>query len=350
MKRILPFLLIIILLLTACGKTSVDESARLATFTLLLNDVQARITENADLEPAILGDSLQVGGQAQSGDDSRARLDLLPEGTIVRIGPNTQFTLESLNDDTANPSTKLRLDFGQLWIILNGGSLEVESDYGNAAVRGSYMSVNFDSETGLTVTCLEGHCDLSNDAGTVNLTGGQTSNIPEPGQPPAPPVEMDAQDVETWQAISPEAEELLNPSTNEGPRTTQDGMPIPEKADKLNTVSLQFSLSNNCPAEIMAGDWVWEFERLPDDNGGGFVERVSIPNGQTVSGSLPPGQYIVTDWFPDGTQHGPQMTMSDMAFLNVSSCPDGGGPVNPPPGDVPPPVTPNPYPPPANPR
>jgi len=346
MNRILPFSLILVLLLTACASTGTTDNPRQATFTLLLNDVQARLNSQADLEPAALGQSLQVGGQAQSGDDSRARLDLLPEGTIVRIGPNTLFTLEELGDDTDNPSTKLRLDFGQIWIILNGGNLEVESEYGNAAVRGSYMSVEISPETGLTVTCLEGHCDLSNDAGTVNLTGGQTSNIPEPGQPPAEPSEMDDQSIEDWQAASPEAEELLNPTPEETtPRTTENGEPIPEKADKLNTQPLQFTLSNNCPADTMSGDWVWQFERLPDDNGAGFVERVNIPNGQTVSGSLPAGEYIVTDWFPNGQQHGPQVTNSDQVSLSVQSCPDGGGnPVNPPPGNDPQPLNPSPTP------
>ncbi|MRR31056.1 hypothetical protein EG834_12205, partial [bacterium] len=152
MKRVLPFFLIIILLVTACEKTAIDGNIRKATFTLLLNDIQARITENANLEPAILGASLLVGGQALSGENSRARLDLTPDGTIIRIGPNTLFTLEELGTDPANPSAKLRLDFGQLWIILNGGSLEVESDYGDAAVRGSYMSVAFDPAIGLTIT------------------------------------------------------------------------------------------------------------------------------------------------------------------------------------------------------
>lgn len=317
-------------LLAACGgaanpsgETPSAAVQRQAMFSLVLNDVQARITAEADLKPAVPGDQLQVGGQAKSGETGRARLDLQPDGTILRLAPNTLFTLQALETQAEAPFSRLRLMLGKLWVILNGGSLEVETPYGVAAVRGSYLSVAFDETQGMVVTCLEGHCSLSNPAGTVELTDGQTASITQPNMPPALPQPMQPEDYQEWERASPEAMKLLHPVEANAPRYTQDGFPIPEQAQgQLNTRPFSFELSNTCPLDIPeGGDWVWEFERLPDVNGAGFVETVIISNGQTVTGTLPPGQYIVTDWFATGEQHGPQKLDSDKTpTLQVQNC------------------------------
>jgi hypothetical protein len=347
MQRIFFPFLILILLLSACGgEVQPTESDRQATFTLVLNDIRSRPTEVAEFEPADPGDQLQMGGQAQSGEDSRARLDLEPEGTILRLGPNTLFTLLSLNADAENPSSRLKLLFGQIWIILTKGNLEVETTYGLGAVRGSYMSVAFDPQQGMTISCLEGHCSLANQAGTVELTNGQTSSIPAADQPPTPPQKMDATEIQQWQAASPEAQNLLNPATSAEPRLMEDGNPIPDKAQGLlNTQPLQFTLTNSCTDPGMGnlyGDWLWQFERLPDANGAGSVERLVIATGETANGELPPGQYVVTDWFPNGDQHGPYKMNSDGSHLQVQNCPGGPPPQpanNPPPnGNAPTPT------------
>lgn len=337
MKK-LATIILLCAFLTACAGKPAANASRQATFSFVLNDVQTRADAGADLQPAAPGDQLQVGGQAQSGETGRASLDLEPEDTVVRIGPNTLFTLEALETEDGAPLSRLQLLFGQLWIVLAGGSLEVETPYGLAAVRGSYMSVAFDKAQGMVVTCLEGHCSLANEAGTVELTDGQTSSIPQAEEPPSPPQQMEDEDYIEWKQVSPEAVELLNPDEEDEPRYTEDGQLIPQEAEgSLITAPLTFELSNNCPADSpVGGDWLWQFERLPDENGEGFVETFVIPNGQTFSGTLPPGQYVVTDWFSDGQQHGPQLLLSDKTFLHVRSCPEGDGqPVNPPPASPP---------------
>ncbi len=331
MKNIPPALIILAMLLTACGSSSsASQQNRQATFTLIVNDIRARLGESAAFGPAGMGDQLVAGGQAQSGEDSRARLDLEPEGTIVRLGPNTLFTLEALNDDTENPLTRLNLLLGQIWIVLASGSLEVETPYGTGAVRGSYMSVAFDPLQGMIVTCLEGHCGLSNTAGTVALTGGQASSIPTEGQPPSAPRPLSTEEIGQWQEASPEADTLIQPDATDEPQFTQEGEPIPEKAEgKTNSQPLKFNLTNNCTDASLGpvGDWTWEFVRLADANGTGSTERFSIATGQTASVELPAGQYVITDWFANGEQHGPQIVNSDNAGPNVQSCPGpGSGP------------------------
>jgi hypothetical protein len=325
MKRSPTILLIAMLLLTACGGGASGKDARQATLTFLLNDVRTRTTSAAALEPASLGQTLQTGGQAQSGEDSRARLDLVPDGTIIRIGPNTLFTLEALGQDPANPSARLKLIMGQVWIILNGGSLEVETDYGSGAVRGSYMSVSFDQQHGMNVTCLEGHCSLANSAGTVELTGGQASRITSKGQPPTPPAPISEQELDDWQDASPESQEIIQPDTPPLPAPT--AAPLKD-GGKVNTAPLHFQISNNCTGQIggqPVGPWTWEFERLADASGGAQTERITVATGDTVSGDLPAGQYIVTDWYTTGEQHGPQTINSDEVSLQVEACPADEG-------------------------
>lgn len=322
MKKLL-ILSLFLALLTACASDPVPQSSRKATFAVVLNDVQARLVAEADLKPAVPGDQLQVGGQARSGETGRARLDLQPDGTVVRLAPNTLFTLTALESQEQTPFSRLSLMFGKLWIILSGGSLEVETPYGVAAVRGSYMSVAFDEAQGMVVTCLEGQCSLTNPAGTVELTDGQTASIPQLNAPPSLPQPMLPEAYQEWEQASPEAVALLHPEKAPELRYDQNGNPLPTQSEgALNTRPFTFELSNNCPSEIPeGGDWTWQFERLPDQRGAGFVETVIVSNGQTVSGTLPPGQYLVADWFATGEQHGPNLINSDtMQTLQVQSC------------------------------
>jgi hypothetical protein len=111
--------------------------------------------------------------------------------------------------------TKLKLEAGRIFIILNGGSMDVETPSGVASVRGSYMSVFVNPVTMDTIlTCLEGSCGGENGEGSDDITDGQKIILhycPE-GTSPCPPPEhegMSDEDFEEWQN-SPEAIELMN--------------------------------------------------------------------------------------------------------------------------------------------
>jgi len=183
--------------------------ARTASFVTVENDVRVREMETADFAPAQVGLVLQVGGQARTGEPGRARLDLAPDGTIVRVGPTSEFTLTEISDDVQLPFTRLKLAAGQLWIILNGGELNVETDVGIASVRGSFMDVFYDPVMqSMTATCLEGTCCLANDLGKTNLTDGHASDIPGPGMPPSPARDMTGSEYRGWLDNNPEASSL----------------------------------------------------------------------------------------------------------------------------------------------
>ena len=180
------------------------SSNRSAAFTEVENVVESRPSESAAYAPAAVGLKFPVGGQARTGDDGRARVDLAPDGTIVRIAPNTIFTLTELQEDEEGPFTWLELLLGQIYIILSGGELHVKTPSGVAAVRGSMMGVYYDPQTGtMTATCLEGHCSLENDKGRIELVAGQAADIRDGvlSREPRPLTDFELQD---WLDFTPE--------------------------------------------------------------------------------------------------------------------------------------------------
>jgi FecR-like protein len=316
----------------AATATSVPE--RQAVFKLVLNQVEFRTTAIDSFTSAAPEDVLKVNGQAQTGESGKARLDLLPEGSIIRLGPSTSFVLQELQSEPSDPVTKIKLAFGKLWIVLTGGELDIQTPNGQAAVRGSFMSVDFDAQTKhLRVTCLEGHCELKTDLGAVELIDGQFSEILAEGLPPTTAAPMTEADYKEWQQVSPEAQQLIAPIVTPTSPELVPGGPIPTKP-------LSFSITNQCSdPNTIGGDWLWTFTRLPDEKGEGFTEMVHVPVSQTVSGEFPPGFYSITDIFPNGEQHqSPTPANSDNSQINVTGCavslapPNGGSATLIPPG------------------
>ncbi len=185
-------------------------SNRSAAFTELENTVEARPSASDEYAPASVGLTLFAGGAARTGDDGRARLDLSPDGTIIRLAPNTIFTLSELKEENSGPFTILKLLIGQIYIILSGGELQVETPSGVAAVRGSMIGVSYDPKTGaMTATCLEGHCSLRNSEGIVELVAGQAADIRD-GILSREPRSITDVELLDWFEFTPELDGLLD--------------------------------------------------------------------------------------------------------------------------------------------
>lgn len=186
------------------------RSNRTAIFGMVENTVDARKSETDEYAPASLGLTFPVGGQARTGEDGRARLNLAPDETIIRLAPNTLFTLSSLEEKKSNPFTLLELFFGQIYIILSGGELQVKTPSGTAAVRGSMLGVSYDPETKtMTATCIEGHCSLRNEAGIIELVEGQAADILQGILSTKPRLITDAELLD-WLEFTPELDGLLD--------------------------------------------------------------------------------------------------------------------------------------------
>ncbi|MBM3152798.1 MAG: FecR domain-containing protein, partial [Chloroflexi bacterium] len=164
MKPILKMVIIVAItgLVTSACKPEATETppptasyqARTASFDVVENDVRMRLSEDEEYSPAATGQTLPVGGQARTGDESSAQLDLMPDGAILRLGPGTEFTLTELAEGDDDFFARLQMEAGKLWIILTGGELEVETASGTASVRGSLLGIYFFPDIPLlTATC-----------------------------------------------------------------------------------------------------------------------------------------------------------------------------------------------------
>jgi hypothetical protein len=184
-----------------------------AALSELSGKVDIKLAGQEGFVPASADATLEVDSQVQTGDDGRVRLDL-SSGTIIRIAPSSFFTLTSNEETDGGLVTKIKLELGKIFIILNGGQADVETPSGVASVRGSYMKVEVDPVTkDIYVTCLEGDCSASNPAGTVNFTNGEkvilyafdetTGTWTAPDSEPMTPEEF-----QEWLDNNPEAREL----------------------------------------------------------------------------------------------------------------------------------------------
>ena len=183
-----------------------------AKLTEFQGGVQAKLPEGLDFLDAAMGMILPVQSQVRTLTDGRARLDL-SSGTIIRITPDSLFTLTFENPDPANPVMRIKLAVGQLFIILRGGSVDVETPSGVASVRGSYMSVNIDPETGdALIECLEGDCQLDTPAGSFHLSTGRKARLrfsPDGSAPLMPAFDiMTETDIQNWLLLNPEVIEV----------------------------------------------------------------------------------------------------------------------------------------------
>lgn len=216
MKRnsTLLFILLAAFAILAGCQTEDAVSPLSASLSELSGFVQMKQEGQGAFEQASANSVLNVNGQVQTGDDGRVRLDL-SSGTIIRISPSSVFTLTSNDEAEDGLLTKIKLEVGKIFIILNGGQADVETPSGVASVRGSYMKVEVDPETNtIYITCLEGNCSASNPAGTVNFTNGQRVILfaqDENGNWQAPNVEpMTPEEFREWLDNNPEAKELFD--------------------------------------------------------------------------------------------------------------------------------------------
>jgi hypothetical protein len=156
---------------------------------------------------AVAGLVVPVGYRVYGLSPVMPLLEIAPDGTLVRAS-DASFFLTELSGGAGNPYTRLTLQAGQLWIMLEKGTLEVESEIGVARVTDGCMGVNFDTlRITMTVTCLRGDCVLETHSGSVTLTDGQAADIPAPGQPASGPRAMNKDETQGWDLYNPEADE-----------------------------------------------------------------------------------------------------------------------------------------------
>ena len=209
-KRLFIFISSLVLAALACSAPFID-AGRAASLSELRNAVQSKSDANAQFKPATEGDTIISSGGVKTGTDSRVRISVT-DGTIIRLGDNTEFVLKELSATSNDPITNITLVSGKMWVAvtsaLGNGKFDVNTPVGVATVRGSFMSVEIFQATGqMIVSCLEGLCRLASLASGrfVDLKTAEQSEIPGTGQDPTPPKKIDLKQVNDWRAIFPEA-------------------------------------------------------------------------------------------------------------------------------------------------
>jgi hypothetical protein len=277
--------------------------AQLSMLSAVLSEVTGKVEIKQAREDAFTSaqnDSfVNENGQVKTGDDGRVRLNL-STGTIIRIAPASLFTLTSNKSENGNLKTSGKLTLGQLFVILKGGSLDVETPTGTAAVRGSYMSVDYDPVTGeVKVTCLEGHCSLSNTNGSVDITAGQTAVITGTGQPPQVG-QMSEEDIQNWLNSNPEAQFVV-PEPTQPPATEPPATQPPATEPPVKELH-----QNNAPS---SGGFSGTINK-PEEGGGSQL---------TPTPSLTP-TVVIGNIVPTSTVVGEPLTIA------ISVLPSSGGP------------------------
>ncbi len=203
------------MIFSACQATPTSTATLSAGIKEITGTVGVKQAGATSFTPATTNSTLQQDGSVQTGSDGRVRLDL-STGTIIRLSPSSLFTLVSNKPSNNSWLSTFQLNIGRVFIILNGGSVDVNTPSGVASVRGSFESITADPVThNVTVTCLEGHCSASNPAGSVDLTSGEKTVLfhldPATGQYTPPGVEpMSPEDYQNWLNENPEAQAIIN--------------------------------------------------------------------------------------------------------------------------------------------
>jgi len=175
--------------------------SRVATLDELRGLIQIRTTPDGTFQTVLSNVAIAPGTTVLTSENSSTKLTTT-EGTIIRVGSQTQVTLSDLSGTNSNPVTTLALDFGKVWTIVGGplgtGKFEVITPIGKAAVLGSWMGVEHNSTEQIDIiTCLEGKCRYSNEHGVQEMETGQQL-IVKAGDPLSDPEKMDAAQLADW--------------------------------------------------------------------------------------------------------------------------------------------------------
>jgi hypothetical protein len=187
---------------------AIDDTSELVSLTAVLSEIEGEViakqVDEDNFYEVANGFVLNSLGQVSTGYEARVRLDI-SDGSIIRLGANAVFTLDYGEETTEGTNTKLELDLGQIWLILKGGSIDVDTESGVASIRGSYGGVSVSPTGEVYFTCFEGRCYIATATGVFYITAGETILISGLLSDPVPGY-MTQDEIDEFMKINPEAE------------------------------------------------------------------------------------------------------------------------------------------------
>lgn len=289
-NKLFAILAIAIILMASCQQKPALSAELSAKLSELQGKVDMKAADASAFAPATADSVLQINGQIQTGEDGHVRLDL-SSGTIIRVAPSSMFTLTSNDPTDQGLITKITLSAGKLFVILKGGSTDVETPSGVASVRGSYMKVEVDPVTGdVYVTCLEGHCAVQNPAGTVEFTTGQRTTLfhkDANGNWTVPGVEdMSQEEFQEWLDNNPEAKELFDQAMETATALAQPSSTptsTPEAAKSADTSPKVCKIVQPVAGSVLPAQGKVNYEWEPQDGAQKYVITFTNTNGKSFS-------------------------------------------------------------------
>jgi hypothetical protein len=147
----------------------------------------------AEFVTAVVGQDLLPGDGIKTYPHSEARVDI-EVGDFTRITRTTPNTLWRLGEFAVEGRTVIELDQGKVFLFdddpgTEGWPVDVVTPTGRASPRGTWMSVEYDPDTGVTeVQCFRGSCQLQNPIGSTVLGAEQKSAVSLTTAPSMPEV------------------------------------------------------------------------------------------------------------------------------------------------------------------
>ena len=127
----------------AAAQPSATAEPPLATLKILRPEVEFQREGRTSFVPAKDGRVLRQGDTIRTNESGLAQIDFT-DGSLTRLGPSTEYTLELLTNERGSRQTRGNLAFGETWhraaAISETGSFEVEAGGTTAAVEGTAFS------------------------------------------------------------------------------------------------------------------------------------------------------------------------------------------------------------------
>ena len=131
--------------------------------------------------------------------DKGGKADVLfNNGTEITMHGNTQIQIVAPASTDKPLVVRVFGALSEIFVRAKGNT-EIRTAAGNAAVRGTEFLIRLPAEDRTTLTVLEGVVDFSNHQGSVTVTAQQQSSA-RVGEPPTPPITVDASGLITWTA------------------------------------------------------------------------------------------------------------------------------------------------------
>jgi len=163
---------------------------RIARLTMIVGEVQ--ISRNGNPMVATPASTLIQSDTIQTGPGAKAEIQL-DEGSVVRVGPSTQFALSGYAYLNGNRSTNLNLTQGNMSMrvtkLTGDSDFQVSTVTAVAGVRGTFFYVNFDPKSKeLGVAVYNGAVSVKPEKGTSTATpvmvkAGHAVNVSSEGTP-----------------------------------------------------------------------------------------------------------------------------------------------------------------------